>query len=551
MENKTKIDLENKFIPAERKEQVRVRFAPSPTGFFHIGSARTALFNYLFAKKYEGKFILRIEDTDFERSKKEFESDIVENLNWLGIKWDEGPALISPEGETREFPISNFQNKRYVGDYGPYRQSERKDIYKKYLKKLLEENKAYYCFCSKEEIEAKKQEQLSRGLPPHYNGKCANLSDAEVKKRLKNNEPCVIRFKIPQEKISFQDAIRGRVEFDAGLFGDIVIAKNLDAPLFNFAVVVDDFEMKISHIIRGEDHLPNTPKQIILQKALGFCQPIYGHLPLILGPDKSKLSKRHGAMSLSEYRDLGYLPESIINFLAFLGWNPGSEREIYSLSSLIKDFSIEKIQKSGAVFNIKKLDFLNGFYIRQKPLEKLTELCLPYLIDGGLIKPIFKSFQEPPAYGGTKLTQSYKISEIDEEVSFEWLKAVVAVCQERLKKLSEIVDLADFFFKAKLDYQKDLLIWKDAPDSEIKFSLDKSFKILSKIKDIDYNRENLKNILIAEADQMGDRGKLLWPLRVALSGKQASPSPFEIAEILGKEKTLKRIKEAREKFRLE
>jgi len=497
--------------------EIRTRFAPSPTGFLHIGSARTVLFNYIFAKKNKGSFILRIEDTDKERSKPEFEQDIIENLKWIGIEWDEDP----------------------------YRQSERGDIYTKYLKKLLEQNKAYYCFCSEEELEDQRQEQMSRGLPPRYNGKCLQLSSEQVKKNLANRKKSIIRFKMPAQKIAFNDLVRGKVEFDSSLMGDVVIAKDLTTPLYNFAVVVDDFEMKISHVIRGEDLLPNTPIQILLQKALGFYQPEYAHLPLILGPDKSKLSKRHEAVSMAEYKKQGYLSETIINFLAFLGWNPGTEREIFSLASLIKEFSIERVQKGGAVFNIKRLDFLNGFYIRQKSPDKLTELCIPYLIQQGLIEPVFRTESYPPAYGGASITQKYKIVETKQEIKFDYLKKVVAIYQERLKKLSEISELIDFFFKDRLDYDRGLLVWKNMSDEEIKDVLDRLVDMLSKIKDKDWKKKNLEKILMLESEA-GDRGKILWPLRTALTGKEASAGPFEIAEILGKEKSLKRLKEARE-----
>ncbi|GAG61453.1 unnamed protein product, partial [marine sediment metagenome] len=240
----------------------------------------------------------------------------------------------------------------------------------------------------------------------------------------------------------------------------------------------------ISHVIRGEDLLPNTPVQILLQKALDFSQPEYGHLPLILGPDRSKMSKRHGAVAIAEYREEGYLPETLINFLAFLGWNPGTEREIYSLASLIKEFSIDKVQKGGAVFNIKRLNFLNGFYVRQKSPDKLTELCIPYLIQEGLIEPVFKSEQYPPAYGGISITQSYKIIDTAEEISFDYLKKIVIIYQERLKKLFEIAELTNFFFKGKLDYGKKLLQWKDINDEEIKSSLDKTIELLSKISGV-------------------------------------------------------------------
>ncbi|MBC7074377.1 glutamate--tRNA ligase, partial [Candidatus Parcubacteria bacterium] len=324
--------------------KIRVRFAPSPTGYLHIGGVRTALFNFLFAKKNQGVFILRIEDTDKERSKKEYEENIMESLRWLGIEWDEGPDKGGP--------------------FGPYRQSERGEFYKKYLQKLLNEGKAYYCFCTKEELEAERQYLLSLGQAPRYSGKCRNLPKEVVEKNLKEKKESVIRLKVEPQKVVFFDLIRGKIEVEAELLGDFVIAKSLTEPLYNFACVVDDYEMKITHVIRGEEHISNTPKQILIQKALGFPQPQYAHLPLILAPDRSKLSKRHGAVSVWEYKKMGYLPEALLNFLAFLGWNPGTNREIYSLSALIKDFSLERIQKSGAVFNQKKLDFLNGFYIR-------------------------------------------------------------------------------------------------------------------------------------------------------------------------------------------
>ena len=512
--------------------QIRVRYCPSPTGAFHLGGARTALFNFLFAKKNLGKFILRIEDTDVERSKPEYEEDILESLKWLEITFDEGPGVGGP--------------------YAPYRQSERKEIYSKYLKKLLKENKAYYCFCSKEDLKAEKQYQLSVGISPHYSGKCANLSKSEVDKELKEKKPFIIRFRAPSKIIEFEDEIRGKIKFDTSLTGDFVIAKDLTQPLYNFACTIDDYEMKITHLIRGEDILSNTPKQILIQEALGFPRLKYAHIPLIFGQDGSKLSKRHGAKSILEYKKNGYLPEVIINFIALLGWNPGDEKEIFSISSLFKNFSLKNVQKSPAIFNLTKLDFLNGFYIRQKSIEKITELCLPYLIADNLVIPVFKQQQYPPAYGGIELLQKYKISQTDKEISFDILKKIIAIYQERLKKISEISDLVDFFFKDKLEYDKNLLKWKDQTDKEIKTALDKLMKILSKIKDMDWRKENLEKILLPEAEnfarkvtkKVGDRGYLLWPFRVALTGKERSASPFEIAEILGKKTVLKRIKEA-------
>jgi len=524
---------EFKFI---KPGEVRTRIAPSPTGFLHVGLARTALFNYLFARQKGGIFVLRIEDTDKDRSKPEFEKDIVENLKWLGLEWNEGPDTAGP--------------------YGPYRQRERLKIYEEYLKKLLEEDKAYYCFCSEEELEAQRQEQMSRGEAPKYPGKCASLDKETVKKYLAEGKSSVIRFRLSAKKVSFDDLIRGKLEFDTGLMGDTIIAKSLSAPLYNFAVVIDDFEMKISHVIRGEEHISNTPKQILIQEALGLPRPQYVHLPLILGADRSKLSKRHGAASVKDYRKEGYLPESLVNFMAFLGWNPGDEREIYSLASLAKEFSLEKVQKAGAIFNIQRLDFLNGFYLRQKSKEKMMEMCIPYFLEAGFLEKIREAPEGLSLPENAKGTEKigmfkgeekgeYKIKESGEEISSETLEKIILIYQERLKKVSEIIDLTDFFFKKKLDYDKDLLRWKDMNDKEVKEILEKLEKILSKMKG-EWSKENIESLLIAEAEKIGDKGKLLWPLRVALTGKEASAGPFDIACILGKEKTIKRIKEAKE-----
>ena len=509
--------------------EIRTRFAPSPTGFLHIGGARTALFNFLFAKSQNGKFILRIEDTDKKRSKKEYETDLLESLKWLGLNWDEGPDA--------------------DGKYGPYRQSEKISVYSKYLQKLLDENKAYYCFCSEEDLEAQRQYQMSIGEAPHYNGKCANLKKEELEKLKQAGSSSVIRFRVEPKKVKFRDLIRGEIEFDAALFGDVVIAKDLNSPLYNFSVVIDDYEMKISHVIRGEEHLSNTPRQILFHEALNLPIPKYAHLPLILAPDKTKMSKRFGETAVSEYKKQGYLPEAIVNFIAFLGWNPGGEREIYSLASLAKEFSLERTQKGGAIFNIKRLDFINGFYIRQRSSEKITELCLPYLIEADLVSPDFKNKQFPPAYGATEIVPIYKISETGQEIKLTTLQKIISLYQERLQKLSEVAELTEFFFKDRLKYDKTLLKWKEMPDSEIKSSLETLEKIFDKIKAGDWTKENLEKEILPEAERGGDRGKILWPMRAALTGRRASAGPFDVAAILGKEKSQKRIREAIEKLK--
>ncbi len=451
---------------------IRTRFAPSPTGPLHIGTIRTALFPYLFARKNKGTFILRIEDTDRQRSEERWEKELLEGLQWLGLDWDEGPI----------------------------RQSERTSLYREKLEELIAKGHAYYCFCSKEEVEAQKQYLMSIGEAPIYSGKCRDLPKETVDKYLKEGRPFVIRFKTPMNQVvSFNDIIRGKIDNNTNTIGDFVIAKDFDNFLFNFTCAVDDMLMNISHVIRGEDHIPNTPKQILIIKALGGKEPQYAHLSLILGPDRKKLSKRTGKTSLNEYIRDGYLPEAILNFVAFLGWNPGTDKEIYTMEELINDFSLEKIQKSAAIFNIDKLDWINGLYIRKMPLMELTKRCLPYLPQ----RPI------------------------------EELSKIVALYQERLKKLSEITELTDYFFKDKLEYDKELLRWKDMSDEEVKLSLEKTYNTILENGDV-----------MELANKESNRGNILWPLRVALTGKKSSAGPLDIINVLGKEKTLKRIKEA-------
>lgn len=477
----------NSSIKKQRCQEIKVRIAPSPTGTLHIGTARTALFNYLFAKKNKGEFILRIEDTDTERSDKKYEKDIIESLKWLGLKWDKGP----------------------------YRQSERAEIYQKYIKKLLDSGQAFWCNHTKEELEEEKKGQMERKEAPrhicdfyHSTGSFAHAQDDNHKKG-------IIRFRCPDKKIVFDDLIKGKVEFDCGLMGDIGIARDEKTPLYNLAVVIDDIEMEISHVIRGEDHVSNTPKQILLLEALGVAPPQYAHIPLILGPDKAKLSKRCGAVSISEYKEMGYLPEALLNFMVFLGWHPGSEREIFSLEELTREFSTEKMNKSNAIFDIEKLNWFNGQYIRQMDLDELTKKCLPYFVK--------------------------------KDADFNYAKKIVALEQERLKKLSEIGELTEFFFVDKLDYPAELLIWKKLSLEEVKNNLEILEETLAKTGDFD--KKTLERILAPLTKKHGV-GDTLWPLRVALTGRKASPGPYEVMEVLGKERTLKRIREAIEKCNL-
>lgn len=452
-----------------KSQGIKIRFAPSPTGLLHIGNARTNLFNYLFAKQNKGGIVLRLEDTDLERSDKKFEKDILENLKWLGLDWDEGPLY----------------------------QSKRLDIYKKYLKSLLDSGHAFYCDHSKEELEKEKQEQISKKQAPRH------ICDRKGKAK-----KGIIRFRCKNKRIVFNDLIRGKLEFEGSLLGDIGIAKDLDTPLYNFVNVIDDAEMKITHVIRGEDHISNTPKQILIGEALGFNIPEFGHLPLILGPDKSKMSKRHGSVSVNEYKEEGYLPESLINFMALLGWNPGTEKEIFSMDELIKEFSLERVHKGGAIFDLQRLDWINSQYIRKMDLNDLTKKCLKYL---------------------------------PENTEFSFAKKIVSLEQTRMKKLSEIGELTKFFFTEKLEYDPELLIWKKMELKEVKKNLEIILKSLSEIGNFD--QKTLENALLPLREKHGT-GELLWPLRVALSGQKASPGPFEIMEVLGKEKSLKRIERA-------
>ncbi|MDP4008969.1 MAG: glutamate--tRNA ligase [bacterium] len=471
-------------------EEIRTRFAPSPTGPLHMGSVRTALFNYLFARNNGGKFYLRIEDTDKERSLPKWEKDILSSLQWLGLSWDEKTV----------------------------RQSDRISLYEKQLQLLLEQKKAYHCFCTREELDAQHQSLVSNGEAPRYLGTCRALSQEEQQEKIQRGEKSVIRFIVEEKRLHFHDLIRGKVEFNTALMGDIVIAKDLQTPLYNFVVVVDDHDMDITHVVRGEDHIPNTPKQILIQEALG-CKPVlYAHLPLILAEDRTKLSKRHGDNSVTRFRKEGYLPEAILNFLALLGWNPGTDREIFSLEELVKEFSLERIQKGGAMFNIQRLNWVNSSYIRQMSTPNLAKACFPHLREAGLVS--------------------------DDIQNMEIVEKAVSLYKERLQKLSDISDLADFFFLKKLTYQKEILFWKEASQDETLYSLQKSFELLSSLPESSWNEEVLGDLMLKEAEKEKNRGYLLWPLRVALTGKKASAGPFEVASALGKELTLQRIQEA-------
>ncbi len=485
------------------QETVRVRIAPSPTGHWHLGGVRTALFNWLFARQHRGVFVVRIEDTDKARSKQEFEIEIFETLQWLQLDWDEGSVD----------SISNLEPRtsNYKGEYGPYRQSERAHLYRGYLERLLNEGKAYYCYCTKEDLDAERQSLLAAGLAPKYSGRCR-----ELRKPPAGEKSNIIRFRIPEVTVEFKDLIRGSVSFDASLFGDVIIARDLDSSLFSFAVTVDDELMRISHVIRGEEHISNTPKQMLLQRALGFREPVYGHLPLILAADRSKLSKRYAETSILRYRQDGYLPEAMLNFLSLLGWHPKDDREIFTLDDLIQEFDLRRVQKAGAAFSAEKLDWINAQHMKKLTSAEIRQRLGPFFEE--------KKMNAPE----------------------EFLKKVIEAERERMKNLKDFFVLTDFFFELP-EYEAGLLIWKDEPVSNIKTILENSLAVIKTIPSDEFERLTIVPALDGLVNEHG-RGAVYWPLRVAVSGKSASPDPFVIMEILGREETVHRLEVAIEKI---
>lgn len=477
-------------------EEIRVRFAPSPTGPLHIGGARSALFNYLFAKAQGGKMVLRIEDTDLERSSRQSEINILESLQWLGISWDEGPDKGGP--------------------YGPYRQTERLSIYQEFAQQLLAAGKAYYCFCSEEELEAQRLEFQAKGELPRYKGTCAHLSAEEVAERRARGLKPVVRFRVPEnEEILVDDLVRGKVTFDSNGVGDFVILKSDGIPTYNFAVVVDDHLMKISHVIRAEEHLSNTPRQILLYQALRWELPKFAHISLILGEDRSKMSKRHGATSVVQYRELGYLPEAIINFLALLGWSLEGEEEILTMERLIKEFSLERVAKNPAVFDMDKLRWLNGVYIREENPKRLTALLMPHLIKGGYLKP------EP---GPEEL---------------EWASLVTAALQDRLSVLSDISEHMAILAGEEIALENEeagRILREDTFPRVITAFLTKASE-LSRLEP-----DNVKALLKSLAKELKLGGKQVYmPIRIALTGQMHGPELYYIIPILGLDLIRKRI----------
>jgi len=458
---------------------VKVRFAPSPTGFLHIGGVRTALFNWLYAKNHGGKFVLRIEDTDLSRSTEESIVEILESMRWLGLDWDEGP----------------------------FRQTERQGIYSQKVVQLLSAGKAYHCYCTPEELDRKRSEAQKAGNKPKYDGTCRERPDST------EGAPSVIRFKAPIEgTVVVEDLLRGKVVFDIAELDDVIIQRTDGTPTYNFVVVVDDSEMGITHVIRGDDHLSNTPRQCLLYDALDFKRPQFSHISMILGQDKSRLSKRHGATSALAYRDMGYLPDAMINYLARLGWSHG-DQEIFSRDELIKYFSFDSVNTSAAIFDADKLSWVNEQYIQTTPPEELAQHLEPHLVKTGVLSG-------------------------DHDLSLQEIAKVIPCLNQRAKTLVEMAEKSAFFFKKEVEFDE---------KARNKFLTEDARPLLEKVIAgfstlDDFSAENIETLFKKIVEEEGMKlGKLAQPVRVALTGTTVSPGIFDVILLLGKEETLKRL----------
>ena len=468
--------------------ETRVRFAPSPTGFLHVGNARTAILNWLFAQHTGGKFILRVEDTDFERSTREFEQRIYEDLHWLGLNWNEGPDV--------------------GGDFGPYRQSERLDLYRKFAQQLLDEGKAFHCYCTPEEIEARNQAALARGEQLKYDGHCLHLTEEQKRAYEAEGRKPVIRFHIPQETIKFHDLLKDEISFEGENISDFVILRSDGVATYNFAVVIDDALMKISHVIRGDDHLSNTPKQVLLFRALGFDVPLFVHIPMILGGDRSKLSKRHGITSVRIYKEKGYLPEALVNYLSLLSWSSESGDEILPIDRLIREFDFSRMSRSAAIFDIEKLNWMNGWYIRNADLDRIVALSVPYLKKAG-----------------------FPVSDR------EYIRKVVQIARGYVDYLEQIPNQARIFFQEEVPIDSDEareMMALESSQTVLRAFLDE----LSQVEEL--SAETFKQIMKTIQKKTGVKGKFLWmPVRIALTGQMHGPELPKVVEILGREKCQK------------
>jgi len=466
-----------------QNSSIKVRFAPSPTGELHLGGTRTALFNWLFAKKHDGKFFLRIEDTDLKRSKEKFTEQILDSLQWLGLHWDQ-PLMY---------------------------QSQRMDIYKERVKDLLKSGKVYRCYCSKNDL------QSARDAGSYlYPGTCRNLSDEDTKWRLNQSQSFTLRLKLPKGETTYQDLIYGDIHAEHKELDDFIIVRTDGTPTYNFSAVIDDHDMEITHVIRGEDHVANTPKQILLYQALGYNEPVFAHLPMILGPDKKRLSKRHGAPGVQNFKDDGYLPESLLNYLALLGWNPGTEEEIFSLQQLVENFDLKQVQKKGAVWDEKKLHWLSGQHVMNTPTDMLLES----------IRTI------DPDWGKGS------------EISF--LISIIEMLKVRSKSLHDFFQQSDYFFNDPASFTAEELKkgWKDETVNQTIEILLNKMATISNWREEDLEKE-IKSF--AEDQELG-LGKIIMPIRLAVCGTLNGPSIFEILELLGRDTSLHRIETALEKL---
>jgi nondiscriminating glutamyl-tRNA synthetase len=490
---------------------VRCRIAPSPTGPLHIGTARTALFNYLFARHQGGTFILRLEDTDVARSSLEYERDILEGLHWLGMEWDEGP-------EVAGLPAR--------GPFGPYRQMQRLDRYAAAAESLLRENRAYPCYCTPEELAADRAAQEAARQPPRYVGRCARLSRAERRSKEAAGLKSVVRFRIGEGVVAFDDIVRGRVEIDtSALGGDLVIVRSDGSPLYHFTVVVDDADMEISHVIRGEDHLSNTPKHILLFRALGADVPQFAHLPLILNPDRTKMSKRKSQTAVADYRAQGFVHEALVNYFALLGWSSGTEEEIFSLDELIERFDLARVQSGGAVFDRERLEWLNGQWIRRLPEEDLVDRALPFLV---------AEIESARAAGVPA-----RIPTADE------LRSLVPIVRERIPTLDAVGGMLDYLFLDEIRVDREQLVPKRWDAATTREALRAARRAIAEQGQVSFEADELEAPLRALAEQRAWKaGDLFMAIRVAVTGRTATPPLFDTLVALGRDRTLQRLEAA-------
>lgn len=479
-------------------KEVRVRYAPSPTGHLHIGGARTALFNYLFARRHGGKFIVRIEDTDQSRNVENAAEKQLENLKWLGVSWDESIDVGGP--------------------YGPYRAMDRLDIYKKYIDQLIAEGKAYYCYATKEELDAEREEQLARGETPKISEKHRNITPEQKAKYEAEGRVPSVHFKVPEGKVyTVNDLIRGEVTFESDGIGDFVICRPDGIPTYNFAVVVDDYLMKITHVIRGEEHLSNTPRQLMIYEALGWEAPQFAHLALILNQDGKKMSKRDESIIqfVEQYRELGFLPEAIVNFISLLGWSPGGEEEIFSLDQLCEIFSLERVSKAPAVFDTNKMNWMNNYYLKRESLDKIVDMCLPHLQKAGFVSEADVSPEE-----------------------MERVRGIVALYQEQMSYCAQIVPLTALFFLEEVVYDEEAkAVLKEPQASEVLQSFRKHVEALT-----EYNVDSIKAVLKEVQKETGHKGKALFmPIRVATTGQVHGRDLDRTLYLIGREKLLARL----------